>query len=86
MKLICYNIVQSNFRIINPNFNGPRKSFSRGGSIRGSVRGSVRGVPVASTSSATDSNNLSAVNEMEDNDIYEEYNDSDSQSSEMIGK
>jgi hypothetical protein len=23
---------------------------------------------------------------MEDNDIYEEYNDSDSQSSEMIGK
>jgi hypothetical protein len=41
---------------------------------------------VASTSSATDSNNLSAVNEMEDNDIYEEYNDSDSQSSEMIGK
>jgi hypothetical protein len=35
--------------------------------------------------SGAESNNLSAVNEMDDEDMYDNYDEGDSQSSEMIG-
>ncbi|KAK4004959.1 hypothetical protein OUZ56_006685 [Daphnia magna] len=71
-------------RFINPNFSGPRKSFSRGGS----TRGSVRGIPLSSSSGSAkvndmEMNNLSAVNEMDDEEEYEDYSDDNSESSEL---
>lgn len=67
-----------NYRIINPQLGGPRKSFSRG-----STRGSVRGGVILSGSGSDSGLTLSAVNEM--NDQEDMYDDNSSLASETHG-